>query len=129
MYWSSAVCSSELQFRYDQFGADTLSATTGQGQLAGLSTADVIAKTARMGWSPSFPTFDRNPLEITAEAEAAGKPVADHIVSELKAGRLGFAGVDPDAPETFPRILSLWRAHLLRSSPQGPESFLTHLPG
>ncbi|NYG60010.1 nitrate reductase alpha subunit [Nocardioides daedukensis] len=117
------------QFRYDQFGADTLSATTGQGQLAGLSTADVIAKTARMGWSPSFPTFDRNPLEITDEAEAAGKAVADHIVSELKEGRLGFAGEDPDAPENFPRILSIWRANLLGSSSKGNEYFLKHLLG
>ncbi|WP_240938157.1 nitrate reductase subunit alpha [Nocardioides sp. JQ2195] len=117
------------QFRYDQFGADTLSATTGQGQLAGLSTADVIAKTARMGWSPSYPTFDRNPLAITDEAAAAGKPVAEHIVTELKEGRLGFAGEDPDAPENFPRILSIWRANLLGSSSKGNEYFLKHLLG
>ena len=41
------------QFRYDRFGADTLSATTGTGQLGGKSTADVIAQSARMGWMPS----------------------------------------------------------------------------
>ena len=63
------------QFRYDQFGADTLSATTGKGQLAGKSTADVIAQSARMGWMPSYPTFDRNPLDLSDDAAAAGKPV------------------------------------------------------
>jgi nitrate reductase alpha subunit len=41
------------QFRYDQFGADTLSATTSTGALAGRSTADVDAKSARRGGKPS----------------------------------------------------------------------------
>ncbi len=56
------------QFRYDTFGADTVSAKTGSGKLAGMSTADVIAKSARMGWMPSYPTFDRNPLDLADEA-------------------------------------------------------------
>ncbi|MGW0182081.1 molybdopterin-dependent oxidoreductase, partial [Nocardia sp. NPDC003345] len=45
------------QFRYDWFGADKLSATPGAGQLAGMSTADVIAQSARLGWMPSYPTI------------------------------------------------------------------------
>ncbi len=117
------------QFRYDQFGADTLSATTGQGQLAGKSTADVIAQSARMGWMPSYPTFDRNPLAISEEAAAAGKPVGEYVVEQLRSGELGFACEDPDAPENFPRILSVWRANLLGSSGKGNEYFLKHLLG
>ncbi|HEU4947142.1 MAG TPA: nitrate reductase subunit alpha [Kribbella sp.] len=117
------------QFRYDHFGADTLSAVTGQGQLAGKSTADVIAQSARMGWMPSYPTFNRNPLDLTAEAEQAGVPVATHIVDQLKSGDLRFACEDPDAPENFPRILSIWRANLLGSSAKGNEYFLRHLLG
>ena len=117
------------QFRYDQFGADTLSATTGKGQLAGKSTADVIAQSARMGWMPSYPTFDRNPLTISDDAAAAGKPVAEYVVEQLKAGELDFAGEDPDAPQNYPRILSIWRANLLGSSGKGNEYFLKHLLG
>jgi nitrate reductase alpha subunit len=117
------------QFRYDHFGADTLSATTGSGQLAGKTTADVIAQSARMGWMPSYPTFNRNPLELCDEAEEAGVPVAQHVVQQLKSGALGFAGEDPDAPENFPRILSIWRANLLGSSGKGNEYFLKHLLG
>jgi nitrate reductase alpha subunit len=56
-------------------------------------------------------------------------PVGEHVVSELKAGRLGFAGEDPDAPENYPRILSIWRANLLGSSGKGNEYFLKHLLG
>jgi nitrate reductase alpha subunit len=117
------------QFRYDQFGADTLSAKTGTGQLAGKSTADVIAQSARMGWMPSYPTFNRNPLELCDEAAEAGKPVGEHVVDQLKSGDLDFAGEDPDAPENFPRILSIWRANLLGSSGKGSEYFLKHLLG
>ena len=117
------------QFRYDQFGADTLSATTGHGQLAGKSTADVIAQSARMGWMPSYPTFDRNPLDLSDDAAAAGKPVGEYVVEQLKSGDLDFAGEDPDAPGNYPRILSIWRANLLGSSGKGNEYFLKHLLG
>ena len=117
------------QFRYDPFGADTLSATTGQGQLAGKTTADVIAQSARMGWMPSYPTFNRNPLDLSDDAAAAGKPVGEYVVEQLKSGDLDFAGEDPDAPGNYPRILSIWRANLLGSSGKGNEYFLKHLLG
>ncbi|MFD6856077.1 nitrate reductase subunit alpha [Rhodococcus sp. NPDC060090] len=117
------------QFRYDQFGADTLSARTGQGQLAGMTTADVIAKSARLGWMPSYPTFDRNPLILAPQARLQDKSTAQYVVDELVAGRLKFAAEDPDAPENFPRVLSLWRSNLLGSSAKGNEYFLNHLLG
>jgi nitrate reductase / nitrite oxidoreductase, alpha subunit len=117
------------QFRYDHFSADTLSATTSTGKLAGLTTADVMAKSARMGWMPSYPTFDRNPLDLCDEAAAAGRPVAEHVVAGLKDGSLGFAGEHPDDPQNFPRVLAIWRANLLGSSAKGNEYFLKHLLG
>ncbi len=117
------------QFRYDQFAADTLAARPGEGALAGRTTADLIVQSARMGWSPSYPTFDRNPLEIAAAAAEAERPVADYVVEELREGRLHFAAEDPDAPENFPRILAVWRANLLGSSAKGNEYFLRHLLG
>jgi nitrate reductase / nitrite oxidoreductase, alpha subunit len=117
------------QFRYDAFGADTLAAGTAGGRFAGRATADVIAQSARMGWMPSYPTFDRNPLRLPDEADAAGLPVPDYVVRELREGRLRFAGEDPDAPENFPRVLTVWRANLLGSSAKGNEYFLKHLLG
>ncbi len=117
------------QFRYDHFGADALTSATGQGRFAGLTAADLIAKSARMGWMPSYPTFDRNPLDLCDEASAAGVPVADHVVAKLKDGSLRFAGEHPDAPENFPRVLGIWRANLLGSSGKGNEYFLKHLLG
>jgi len=94
-----------------------------------MSTADVLAASARMGWMPSYPTFDRNPLTLAEDAEASGAGVGEYIVDELTAGRLRFAGEDPDAPENFPRVLTIWRANLLGSSAKGNEYFLKHLLG
>ncbi|GAA0424739.1 nitrate reductase subunit alpha [Streptomyces luteireticuli] len=117
------------QFRYDHFGADTLAASGAGGAFAGLSTADVVAASARMGWMPSYPTFDRNPLDLADDAAAAGRGPADHVVAELAAGKLRFAAEDPDDPANFPRVLTVWRANLLGSSAKGNEYFLKHLLG
>ena len=100
------------QFRYDHFGADTLSATTGEGQLAGKTTADIIAQSARMGWMPSHPTFDRNPLTLADDAEASGTSVGDYVVDQLKSGDLRFAVRGPRRREQLPT-----RAHDLAGEP------------
>src|SRR5665648_835547 len=120
------------QYRYDSFSADTVAAATtppAKRQLTGKSTADVIAQSARMGWMPSYPTFDRSPLQVADDAEAAGLSVGEYVPRELIAGRLRFAAEDPDAPENFPRVLTIWRANLLGSSAKGNEYFLKHLLG
>ena len=43
--------------------------------------------------------------------------------------RSKFAIDDPDAPENWPRVLTVWRANLLGSSSKGNEYFLKHLLG
>ncbi|MEV7416240.1 molybdopterin dinucleotide binding domain-containing protein, partial [Streptomyces sp. NPDC089919] len=117
------------QWRYDRFTAEVLSSPLGDGRFKGMTGADCLAASARMGWMPSYPTFDRNPLDLTDQARAAGKEPAAYVVDELKAGRLGFACQDPDAPENWPRVLTLWRANLLGSSAKGAEYFTKHLLG
>ncbi|MFF1374903.1 nitrate reductase subunit alpha [Streptomyces sp. NPDC058308] len=112
------------QWRYDRFAADVLSSPLGEGRFAGMTGADCLALSARTGWMPSYPTFDRNPLDL-GEAD---DPVAG-VLDELKAGTLGFACEDPDAPENWPRVLTLWRANLLGSSAKGAEYFTKHLLG
>ncbi len=113
------------QFRYDRFGADVLASPLGEGRFEGMTGADCLALSARTGWMPSYPTFDRNPLEL---GETFGDPVAN-AVAELRAGTLKFACEDPDAPENWPRIVTLWRANLLGSSAKGAEYFTKHLLG
>ena len=62
------------QYRYEAFSADELASPLGDGILEGAHFADLYAKAARMGWLPAYPSFDRNPLDITAAAEAEGIP-------------------------------------------------------
>ncbi|HMA47897.1 MAG TPA: molybdopterin-dependent oxidoreductase, partial [Frankiaceae bacterium] len=124
-YWYLATD----QWRYDGFGADELSSPLGEGRFAGRSVADCLAQSARLGWMPSYPTFDRNPLELAEEAKRSGGDPAAHVVEQVRRGALRFACEDPDAPRNWPRVLTVWRANLLGSSGKGNEYFLRHLLG
>jgi nitrate reductase alpha subunit len=117
------------QWRYEGFRADELASPLGSGAFDRKAFADCNAQAVRLGWTPSHPAFNRNPLDLADEAAAAGVPAAEHIVTELKAGRLRFAAEDPGDPACYPRVLTVWRANLLGSSGKGNEYFLRHLLG
>ncbi|MFC5177391.1 nitrate reductase subunit alpha [Nocardioides taihuensis] len=117
------------QYRYDTFTADDLDLDTGTGAFAGKTVMDLLAQSVRLGWTPSYPTFDRSSLTLADDAEAAGMAAPDFVARELKEGRLKFAVEDPEAEENHPRVLSLWRSNLLGSSAKGNEYFLRHLLG
>jgi nitrate reductase alpha subunit len=117
------------QWRYESFDSSEFTSPVGPGRMGNLHFADAHAQAARLGWLPSYPTFNRNPLDVADEARAAGRAPAEHVVEEVKAGRLAFACEDPDDPESYPRVMTLWRANLLGSSSKGHEYFLRHILG
>ncbi|MGE5690380.1 MAG: nitrate reductase subunit alpha, partial [Pseudomonadota bacterium] len=117
------------QFRYQRTRAGEFASAVGRGTLKDMHLADTVALSARLGWMPSFPSFDRNPLDLCDSAAAAGLEVPAYVVRELKEGRLRFAAEDPDDPACHPRVLTLWRANLLGSSSKGHEYFLRHVLG
>jgi nitrate reductase alpha subunit len=117
------------QWRYEHIRPADHASPLGRGLLDGRHIADVNALGARLGWLPSFPSFDRNPLDLVDEAEACGVEPADHVVEELKADRLRFACEDPGGPGNHPMVMTIWRANLLGSSGKGHEYFLKHLLG
>jgi nitrate reductase alpha subunit len=117
------------QWRYDGYRADALTSPLARGHLAGMHTMDTIALSARLGWMPSYPQFDRNPLDVADDAAASGQEVPAYVAERLRDGTLAFAIEDPDAPQNWPRCLTLWRANLLGSSAKGDEYFLKHLLG
>lgn len=98
-----------------------------------ISIADSNIQAARLGWLPSYPQFDRNPLDLCREAVQNGAESDDEIISQvaekLRSGALKFAIEDPCNPENIPRVLFLWRANLLGASGKGHEYFLKHLLG
>ncbi len=115
------------QYRYDTFSADDLDA--GTGIFEGKSVMDLLSQSVRLGWTPSYPTFDRSSLDLADDAAAAGMEAPAYVAQELKEGRLHFAVEKPETGTNHPRVLSLWRSNLLGSSAKGNEYFLRHLLG
>ncbi|MGO2069462.1 nitrate reductase subunit alpha [Glutamicibacter arilaitensis] len=117
------------QWRYDGLPANQLASPLAKGQFDGRTTADCLVDSIKRGWMPDYPTFNRNPLDLVDEAEAAGKDPAQHVVDSLNDKTLAYACEDPDSPENFPRVALIWRANILGSSGKGNEYFLKHLLG
>ncbi len=117
------------QWRYDTYRADALASPLGPGRVRQQHTADLVAASARMGWMPSYPTFDHNPIQLAMEAEKSGRDPAQYVVDKLVDGTLRFAAEDPDDPGNWPRTLTVWRSNLFGSSAKGNEYFLSHLLG
>ncbi|CAN7176018.1 nitrate reductase subunit alpha [Arthrobacter sp. LjRoot78] len=122
------------QWRQDGYSADALKSPLSTGALDGMHTADALAQSARLGWMPFYPQFDRNPLDLADEAEAAvaagtAKDTPGYIADALKNRTLNPAIEDVDAPENWPRTLVLWRSNLFGSSAKGNEYFLRNLLG
>ncbi len=121
------------QWRYEKVEADGVLAATAKAKYKGYQLCDYNVVSQRLGWLPSAPHFNKNPIDIVADAEKAGATdetgVASYMVDQLKSGDLAFAAEDIDAPENFPRNLFVWRANLLGCSAKGHEYFLKHLVG
>lgn len=117
------------QWRYDALKSELLATPLGEERFAGMTGVDILAKSARMGWMPSYPSLNRNSLDLVDEARELSIEPAQHVVNELKNGNLKFAIEDPDAEENWPRLLTVWRANILGSSSKGNEYFLKHLLG
>jgi nitrate reductase alpha subunit len=117
------------QWRYEKLSvAEILSPLAEESKYSG-SLIDFNIRAERMGWLPSAPQLQRNPLRLAAEAAKAGMDVKDYVVRELKAGNLKMSCEDPDHPDNFPRNMFVWRSNLLGSSGKGHEYFLKHLLG
>jgi len=85
---------------------------------------DYNIRAEKMGWLPSAPQLNKNPLEIARQAAEAGVDTKDYVVDQLKKGELRFACEAPDEPENFPRNMFIWRSNLLGSSGKGHEYML-----
>ncbi|CAK0749610.1 nitrate reductase A subunit alpha [uncultured Gammaproteobacteria bacterium] len=117
------------QWRYEKVTAlSTLSPTAEPGDWD-CSFIDYNVRSERMGWLPSAPQLEINPLQLTKDAAAANQDPKDYALAQLKSGKLRMSCEDPDDPKNFPRNLFVWRSNLLGSSGKGHEYFLKHLLG
>ncbi|MEJ7137988.1 nitrate reductase subunit alpha [Amphibiibacter pelophylacis] len=118
------------QWRHEKLHVnEIMSPTAPASRHQGMSLIDLNAQSERMGWLPSAPQLQTNPLELTAAAEAAGVNPVDYVTRGLKSGDLRMSCDDPDNPANFPRNMFVWRSNILGSSGKGHEYFLKYLLG
>ncbi|WP_028534568.1 nitrate reductase subunit alpha [Paludibacterium yongneupense] len=118
------------QWRHEKLAVDEILSPTaeaaGQGRM---SMIDYNARAERMGWLPSAPQLQRNPLDVTRDAAAAGVDAVRYTVDVLRDGSLAMSCDDPDNADNFPRNMFVWRSNILGSSGKGHEYFLKYLLG
>ncbi len=117
------------QWRYESVTTEELLSPLADKSRYSGSLIDFNVRSERMGWLPSAPQLNVNPLHIAAKADAAGMSPVDYTVDSLKQGTLRFAAEQPDNPQNFPRNLFVWRSNLLGSSGKGHEYMLKYLLG
>ncbi|MEB6336452.1 nitrate reductase subunit alpha [Serratia rhizosphaerae] len=117
------------QWRYETVATEELLSPLADKSRFSGSLIDLNVRAERMGWLPSAPQLNTNPLRIAAQAAAAGQSPLDYTVDSLKQGALRFAAEQPDDPQNFPRNLFVWRSNLLGSSGKGHEYLLKYLLG
>ena len=117
------------QWRYETLGVDEIvSPTAPEGPWDG-SLIDYNIRAERMGWLPSAPQLEENPLDVARAASEDGKDIKESVAEGIKSGELRMSCEDPDNPKNWPRNLFVWRSNLLGSSGKGHEYFLKHLLG
>ncbi len=118
------------QWRYEKTDIEhILSPLADKEKWRDYTLIDCNVRAERMGWLPSAPQLEENPLVLSKEAAKAGKSAKDYVVDRLKEGSLRFSCEDPDDPRNFPRNLFIWRSNLLGSAGKGHEYMLRHLLG
>jgi len=117
------------QWRYEKLAVkEILSPLADPKEFTG-SLIDFNVRAERMGWLPSAPQLQANPIRVVKDAATAGMDPKDYVVKSLRDGSLKLSCEDPDNPLNFPRNMFVWRSNLLGSSGKGHEYFLKHLLG
>jgi len=117
------------QWRYEKLGVAEVLSPLADKKVFGGSMIDYNVRAERMGWLPSAPQLQTNPLQVVRDAQAAGVDAREYAVRALQDGSLKMSCEDPDHPANWPRNLFVWRSNLLGSSGKGHEYFLKHLLG
>jgi nitrate reductase alpha subunit len=115
------------QWRYEKLGVNEILSPLADRRKYKGSLIDYNVRAERMGWLPSAPQLQTNPLQVVRDA-GSRDPKA-YVVESLKNGGLRLSCEDPDNPANFPRNMFVWRSNLLGSSGKGHEYFLRHLLG
>ncbi|TMX49986.1 nitrate reductase subunit alpha [Vibrio alginolyticus] len=115
------------QWRYEKLKVDELLSPVADKTRYSEHLIDMNVKAERMGWLPSSPQLNVNPLNIAKQAQSSGQSATDYVVNTLKEGEIRFASEQPE--KHYPRNMFIWRSNLLGSSGKGHEYMLKYLLG
>ncbi|WP_332813958.1 nitrate reductase subunit alpha [Ramlibacter sp.] len=117
------------QWRYETLRiADIISPTAPPGDWSG-AIIDYNVRAERMGWLPSAPQLQLNPIELGRRLKASGADIQQEVPRLLKSGEVKMSCLDPDNPVNWPRNMFFWRGNVLGASGKGHEYFLKHYVG
>ncbi len=117
------------QWRYETLRmSEILSPLAPEGDWSG-SLLDYNAKAERMGWLPSAPQLQLNPIELGRHLHETKADPASVVADGWKSGEIKPSSLDPDNPANWPRNMFFWRSNVLGASGKGHEYFLKHLIG
>ncbi len=124
---TSAFYAHTDQWRYETLGVTEILCPTADKEKWKGSLIDCNIRAERMGWLPSAPQLQENPIELVKKA--GKKDPVEYVTERLSSGDLRMSCEDPDSPDNWPRNLFVWRSNLLGSSGKGHEYFLKHFLG
>jgi nitrate reductase alpha subunit len=111
------------QWRYEKLTMSEVISPLADAKLYGGSMIDYNVRAERMGWLPSAPQLQTNPLQVVRDAQAAGADPKEYTVKGLKSGTLKMSCEDPDHPNNWPRNLFVWRSNLLARAARDTSTF------
>lgn len=117
------------QWRYETLDVEEVLSPLADKEKWKGSLIDCNIRAERMGWLPSAPQLEENPIDLVKQAENKKIDPVDYVVDRLKSGDLRMSCEDPDNPKNWPRNMFVWRSNILGSSGKGHEYFLKHFLG
>ncbi|WP_392563470.1 nitrate reductase subunit alpha [Orbus wheelerorum] len=117
------------QWRHESISARGLLSPLADKTKYSDSLIDFNIKSERLGWLPSAPQLNINPLTIAKLAKEQDIDPIAYTTESLKNGSIKFASEAPDSENNYPRQMFIWRSNLLGSSGKGHEYLLHYLLG
>ena len=110
------------QWKYEKLTLPRSSPLADPAQWSG-SLIDCNVRAERMGWLPTSPQLETNPLEVCRAAEQAGKEPIAYAVESLKSGALRMSCARSGQPEELPAQSVHLALEPARRQRQGPRVF------
>ena len=117
------------QYRYETLKVEDLLSPIAKKDLYSSHPFDLNVKAIRLGWLPSAPYLNINPLDIFDLAKAKSMSISDYILDEIKKKNIMFSYQDPENEKNYPRNMFVWRSNIMGASSKGHEYFIKYLLG